>query len=82
MQLGSSLSMYGCYQYHKSLGGDKVDNVEGDAEQGICATPAVLGESSNSSAKHTSSREEFNARRPAGFWGYVFQIIFQVHFLK
>ncbi|KDO69607.1 hypothetical protein CISIN_1g019102mg [Citrus sinensis] len=77
--LGSSLSMYGCYQYHKSLGGDKVDNVEGDAEQGICATPAVLGESSNSSAKHTSSREEFNARRPAGFWGYVFQIIFQMN---
>ncbi|KAF5730860.1 hypothetical protein HS088_TW19G00460 [Tripterygium wilfordii] len=38
--LGSLFSMYGCYQYHKRVGGDKVDNVEVDAEQGTSAAPA------------------------------------------
>ncbi|KAH7550473.1 hypothetical protein JRO89_XS13G0198800 [Xanthoceras sorbifolium] len=78
--LGSLLSMYGCYQYHKSVSGDKVDNVEGDAEQGtFVVPPSHGGENSNSSAKIRNSLEESHGRRrSAGMWGYVFQIIFQM----
>ncbi|KAL5748088.1 hypothetical protein ACOSQ2_025385 [Xanthoceras sorbifolium] len=44
--------MYVCYQYHKSVSRDKVDNVEGDAEQGtFVLAPSHGGENSNSSSK-------------------------------
>lgn len=76
------LSLYGCYQYHKTVGGDKVDNVEVDAEHGNFVTPAP-GESSSNAEKLTNTHGEFNnTRQPAGFWGYFFQIIFQVNCLK
>ncbi|KAJ4712356.1 UDP-N-acetylglucosamine-N-acetylmuramyl-pyrophosphoryl-undecaprenol N-acetylglucosamine protein [Melia azedarach] len=77
--LGSLLSLYGCYQYHKTVGGDKVDNVEVDAEHGNFVTPAP-GESSSNAEKLTNTHGEFNnTRQPAGFWGYFFQIIFQMN---
>ena len=66
--------MRGCYQYHKRFGGDKVDNVEADAEQGCCVTSAP-GQGSNTS---TNPREILDVRQPAGKWALIFQIFFQV----
>ncbi|KAI4336166.1 hypothetical protein L6164_014728 [Bauhinia variegata] len=74
--LGSVLSMYGCYQYHKKASGDKVDNVDGDAEQGIYDDTA-LPQCSNKSSLGTP--QEHLVRQPAGVWGYTFQIIFQMN---
>lgn len=81
LQLGSLLSIYGCYQHHKKSTGDKVDNVDGDAEQGMYDASA-LPQSSNPSDQEKSlgASEEVLVRQHAGFWGYIFQIIFQVHF--
>ncbi|KAI4343746.1 hypothetical protein L6164_011056 [Bauhinia variegata] len=73
--LGSLLSMYGCYQYHKKASGDKVDNVDGDAEQGIYDGTA-LPQSCN---KSLAPPEERLVRQPAGLWGYTFQVIFQMN---
>ncbi|KAL4348747.1 hypothetical protein GQ457_17G027060 [Hibiscus cannabinus] len=74
--LGSLLSMRGCYQDHKRVTGDKVDNVELDAEQGKDA----FGETPNNAEKILNPRHEghFVSQR-AGTWGYVFQIIFQMN---
>jgi len=79
LQLGSLLSMRGCYQYHKRVGGDKVDIVEADAEQGCCVTSA-LGKGSNTSMamESSNSHEILDVRQPAGKWAFIFQIIFQV----
>ncbi|KAK8657052.1 hypothetical protein V6N13_035315 [Hibiscus sabdariffa] len=78
--LGSLLSMHGCYQYHKRVSGDKVDNVELDAEQGNDAS-AASGETSNNGEKNVNPEppEGHFVRQRAGFWGYVFQIIFQMN---
>ncbi|KAE8726199.1 UDP-N-acetylglucosamine--N-acetylmuramyl- pyrophosphoryl-undecaprenol N-acetylglucosamine transferase isoform 3 [Hibiscus syriacus] len=75
--LGSLLSMRGCYRYHKRVSGDKVDNVELDAEQGSNAG-AASGETSNNAEKIVNSEGHF-VRQRAGTWGYVFQIIFQMN---
>ncbi|KAH8493032.1 hypothetical protein H0E87_022335 [Populus deltoides] len=78
--LGSLLSMRGCYQYHKRVGGDRVDNVEADAEQGCCVTSA-LGKGSNTSMamESSNSHEILDVRQPAGKWAFIFQIIFQMN---
>ena len=73
--------MRGCYQYHKRVSGDKVDNVELDAEQGSYAG-AACGETSDTAAKNTECPEGHSVRQPAGTWGYVFQIIFQVYYFQ
>ncbi|XVF54099.1 hypothetical protein PTKIN_Ptkin05aG0153700 [Pterospermum kingtungense] len=79
--LGSVLSMRGCYQYHKRVGGDKVDNVELDAEQGSYAAGAACGEASSSSAAKNPEcpQGQHSTRQPASTWAYVFQIIFQMN---
>jgi hypothetical protein len=71
--------MRGCYQYHKRVGGDKVDIVEADAEQGCCVTSA-LGKGSNTSMamESSNSHEILDVRQPAGKWAFIFHIIFQV----
>ncbi|KAJ6387004.1 hypothetical protein OIU78_016854 [Salix suchowensis] len=75
--LGSLLSMRGCYQYHKRLGGDKVDNVEADAEQGCCVTSAP---GKGSMAMESSNPHEIlDVRQPAGKWAFIFQIFFQMN---
>lgn len=81
LQLGSILSMHGCYQHHKKSSGDnKVDNVDGDTEQGTFDVH-ILPQSSNASdqEKNLGASEEVIVRQHAGTWGYIFQIIFQVH---
>ena len=72
--------MYGCYQYHNKVGGESVDNVGLDAEQGTDFIVPVHGENFNMSntAKASHSHDEQLARKAAGIWAYVFQIIFQV----
>ncbi|XP_054821158.1 uncharacterized protein LOC129320044 isoform X1 [Prosopis cineraria] len=78
--LGSLLSMCGCYRHHKKTSGDKVDNVDGDAEQGIYDVPGLSQTSKGSSNEKTlTTSVEHLARQPAGTWGYIFQIIFQMN---
>lgn len=80
--LGSLLSMRGCYQYHKRVSGDKVDNVELDAEQGgSYAEGAGCGESSNNASKNPEFPQRHSAQQhaTASTWAYVFQIIFQMN---
>ncbi|KAJ8753544.1 hypothetical protein K2173_022785 [Erythroxylum novogranatense] len=79
--LGSLLSMRGCYRYHNIVGGDRVDNVDVDTEQGTYVTPAH-GESSSISVPRKSlysNVEGPDARQPAGKWAYAFHIIFQIN---
>uniref|UniRef100_I1KCF0 Uncharacterized protein n=1 Tax=Glycine max TaxID=3847 RepID=I1KCF0_SOYBN len=78
--LGSLLSIYGCYQHHKKATGDKVGNVDGDAEQGMYDASA-LPQSSNpfDPEKSLGDPEEVLVRQHAGIWGYTFQIIFQIN---
>ncbi|KAB1216624.1 hypothetical protein CJ030_MR4G007815 [Morella rubra] len=82
--LGSVLSMHGCYQYHRKAGGDRVDNVDADTELGTwVATAPAPGESSKTSnpnpSKSSGPHEQGQPRKPAGIWGYIFQIIFQMN---
>lgn len=79
LQLGSSLSIYGCRKYQNSAHGDA--NMGLDAERGTYVAPS-LGDTSESSNlyKNLDAREERDARETAGAWGYIFQIIFQVEF--
>ena len=59
--------MYGCIQYHnKAGGGDRINSANFDSEQG-------------NNAKHSGPNQERDIRQTAGFWGYLFQIIFQVN---
>lgn len=68
--------MYGCCQYQKEVGGDKIANDELDTEQG---TSAQAGSTSiTNTGKSSGANEDLYVRQIAGFWGYVFQIIFQV----
>jgi hypothetical protein len=80
LQLGSILSIQGCYKHHKKSRGDKVDHVDGDAEQGMYHAH-VLPQSSYASKheKNMGISEVGVLRQHASTWGYIFQIIFQVH---
>lgn len=74
--------MHGCYQHYKKTSGDKVDNVDGDVEKGMYDVHA-LPQSFNATFQEKTlgaSEEEVVVHQHAGTWGYIFQIIFQVHF--
>jgi len=74
------LSIRGCYQHLKEASGDKVRNVDGDAEQGIYDAPSTPHSSNPSNNdKGLGVPQEHLVRQPAGTWGYIFQIIFQVN---
>ncbi|CAL5198251.1 unnamed protein product [Lathyrus oleraceus] len=75
--LGCLLSMHGCYQHHKKASGDKVNNVDGDSEQGIDDS-SILPQSSNPSS-HDKSQQEVIVRKHAGIWSYIFQILYQIN---
>ncbi|XP_057442935.1 uncharacterized protein LOC130734504 isoform X2 [Lotus japonicus] len=78
--LGSLLSMHGCYQHHKKARGDKVDNVDGDAEKGMHNAPAIPpGSNASDQEKNLKAPEKDPLRQLAGTWGYIFQIIFQIN---
>ncbi|XP_055828851.1 uncharacterized protein LOC129896892 isoform X1 [Solanum dulcamara] len=78
--LGSVLSMYGCYQYHNKVGGDGIGNERADAEYGSRRlTVNIESNSSTNAAKQVGENAEQSSRQIADFWGYVFQIIFQMN---
>ncbi|VAH72922.1 unnamed protein product [Triticum turgidum subsp. durum] len=68
--LGSVLSFYGCYQY-----ACKMDKSVGDHGSYIIAP---TGESTyDDSIKSSCFNKTHDGREIAGFWGYLFQIMFQ-----
>ncbi|KAL9227458.1 hypothetical protein vseg_003143 [Gypsophila vaccaria] len=69
--LGSVISMYGCYEYHNEVSGERVHNERFDSERGAIPIAAKTGLSSRDLVVH--------GRRTAGFWGYILQIIFQMN---
>ncbi|XP_057514351.1 uncharacterized protein LOC130796079 isoform X3 [Actinidia eriantha] len=78
--LGSLLSIYGCHRYHNKVGGVGTDNGNFDAEQGIYEAPTNAENPNESNgAKHLGSNQERCVCQTAGFWGYVFQIVFQMN---
>ncbi|KAJ0962499.1 hypothetical protein J5N97_027621 [Dioscorea zingiberensis] len=77
--LGSLLSVYGCYQYVNKVDGVKVDHTRSNNEQGVYIAPTDE-ENMNAHPMKKSSvfLEEHSDREIAGFWGYLFQIIYQM----
>ncbi|CAH2038353.1 unnamed protein product, partial [Thlaspi arvense] len=79
---GSLLSIYGCCIYSKEADG----NIEsytsiGDAEQGTYRPPITLegaAKTSNSPVTHS----EAAVRETAGFWVYIFQVLFQANLCR
>ncbi|XP_064968139.1 uncharacterized protein LOC135614574 [Musa acuminata AAA Group] len=65
--LGSVLSVYGCNKYLRKVTGDKVAVTRSDAEHGTYAAP-VNG---------ANGIIQQSGVRAAGFWGNLFQVIFQ-----
>lgn len=82
LQLGSSLSIYGCCK-RRQVGGHAAYRASLDAEQGTYIAP-TLGESADMSSLSKSSEtcEEAHSHHTAGVWVYIFQIIFQVILYK
>lgn len=75
------LSIRGCLKHHNRSGGDKVTNLEVDPEQEI---PIFLPICKNLNIPETleiSAQKVDHVCEIAGFWGYTFQIIFQVQYL-
>jgi len=70
--------VYGCYDYHKKVSGDRVGNLEIDEERGVYPS-FNNGGTPNATKASLSSHQMLEHPRPlAGFWSYAFQIIFQV----
>ncbi|XP_074353179.1 uncharacterized protein LOC141692303 isoform X2 [Apium graveolens] len=77
--LGALISMHGCYKYDNKVGGDGTYNFDGDAEQGIHgASLSAAYPNMSSSSRNFQKTVGGNDRQIAGFWGYVFQVIFQM----
>ncbi|XP_072961419.1 uncharacterized protein [Typha angustifolia] len=76
--LGSLLSIYGCHQYLNKVGGDRVEFVRSDTEHGGYLAPTTEANANVHPSKSSGSCENDN-RETAGFWGYLFQIIFQTN---
>ncbi|KAH0687020.1 hypothetical protein KY284_017573 [Solanum tuberosum] len=73
--LGSVLSMYGCYQYHNKVGNERQD-IEYSSRR---LSMNVESSTSSNAAKQVMENAEQSSRQIADFWGYVFQIIFQMN---
>lgn len=78
--LGSLLSIYGCQQYINKVGGDRFDRSRLDAEHGVYADPiSERSENVREAIKNSMFDEEQSVRKIAGFWGYAFQIVYQIN---
>lgn len=81
VQLGSLLSIYGCHQYMSKEQGDNADLLRSGLERGMYM-PSIGRNSNQNSNSHTNkivnSPGVSEEREIAGFWGYLFQIIYQV----
>jgi hypothetical protein len=67
------LSVYGCYQYAYKTSGDGSDSDHGSY---IIAPTDESGY--DNSIKTSCFSKAHDGREIAGFWGYLFQIMFQV----
>lgn len=67
--IGSLLSIYGCYQYHNKVGGDRSEELD-EEQAAITNLPNAV--------KSIGRKDQNHPRQVAGFWGYAFQIIFQM----
>ncbi|KAK4756278.1 hypothetical protein SAY87_006405 [Trapa incisa] len=76
--LGLLLSIHGCIKHHNAAGGERVGNVDIESELGTPAASTPAEASINSTTKATGTGTD-NARQPSGFWGHVFQVLFQVN---
>jgi hypothetical protein len=77
--LGSLLSVYGCYQYAYKTSGDGSDLIGSGADRGSY-TIAPTGESAyNHVTKSPCYSKIHGGQQIAGFWGYLFQIMFQTN---
>ncbi|XP_058088147.1 uncharacterized protein LOC131235060 isoform X2 [Magnolia sinica] len=77
--LGTSLSIYGCYQYLNKVAGDGVEHMRPDAERGMYVGPAHgVDANRHRMMKNSATREEHCICQIAGIWGYAFQIIYQL----
>ncbi|GAB2226354.1 hypothetical protein Drorol1_Dr00022156 [Drosera rotundifolia] len=74
--LGSVLSMYGCYAQHNKVVGDRADSEMADAGQRSAAYPP---QGRNGAKDDLDLNDHHHARRVSAFWGYAFQIIFQIN---
>ncbi|KAK1280020.1 hypothetical protein QJS04_geneDACA002799 [Acorus gramineus] len=78
--LGSCLSIYGCHQLLDKSGGCMVDHMRVDSEQGTYVAPSADGNvNSVRTNLNPDFQEERYVRRIAGFWSYVFQVIYQTN---
>ncbi|XP_044983657.1 uncharacterized protein LOC123450520 [Hordeum vulgare subsp. vulgare] len=70
--LGSVLSVYGCYQYACKM--DK-----SDADRGSYIIAPMEESTYDNSIKSSCLNKTHDGREIAGFWGYLFQIMFQTN---
>ncbi|KAI4967716.1 hypothetical protein ZWY2020_016965 [Hordeum vulgare] len=70
--LGSVLSVYGCYQY-----ACKTD--KSDADRGSYIIAPTEESTYDNSIKSSCLNKTHDGREIAGFWGYLFQIMFQTN---
>lgn len=77
------LSIYGCYKHHHKVDGERIAylEVEGDVEKGTLHTSGSP-KFTNAATSTKESACNGQDREIAGVCGYVFQVIFQVNFLK
>ncbi|KAF3337525.1 hypothetical protein FCM35_KLT18112 [Carex littledalei] len=80
--LGSLLSIYGCHQYMSKERGDHADLLRSGLERGMYM-PSIGRNSNQNSNSHinkiVNSPGVSEEREIAGFWGYLFQIIYQTN---
>ncbi|XP_061353583.1 uncharacterized protein LOC133298333 [Gastrolobium bilobum] len=74
--LGSSFSLYGCFLIHNKFGSGTVNRASLDAELGTYVVSTHDG-ALDMPNMPKSPDQESHARKIAGVWGYIFQIIFQ-----
>ncbi|WOH16546.1 hypothetical protein DCAR_0936102 [Daucus carota subsp. sativus] len=76
--IGSSFSIYGCFYCCNGVDDDRADFAGVDTERGSYVAPSYEGNAdlSNMPINFPSQEEEYDPRS-AGFWGYVFQVVFQ-----
>nr|XP_043615246.1 uncharacterized protein LOC122587207 isoform X2 [Erigeron canadensis] len=67
--IGSLLSIYGCNQYRNKVGGDRSEEFDEEHAE-ISSLP--------NGSKFAGPNDQRYPRQVAGFWGYTFQIIFQM----
>ncbi|CAM8972669.1 unnamed protein product [Rhodiola kirilowii] len=74
--LGSLLSIYGCFQHRSRVGGNQIE----DTEQGTYPTRIAAEQSIGSAVGKslTHPPRVSHLPKPAGFWAYSFQIMFQI----